>query len=112
MRHDGHSRTPDDVEDGQVVGPMERRNASPRWLAERRQHGTRVGHGTRHDLPCCPVARVFAHGGPTILDKMVEIKHGFSPPVQLCLSTREGPGPHFLAPLPEGCIPAFAGMTA
>ncbi len=51
VRHECHVRAPDDIEDGQVRGAMDRLDSRPPRFAEPRQNGAGLRDGPRDDLP-------------------------------------------------------------
>jgi hypothetical protein len=60
MGHEGHARTPDDIQDGQIIGPVERRQAGALRFADASDNRARFSHGVKSLPTTTPISRSIA----------------------------------------------------
>jgi len=71
-----HARSPDDVQDGEIVGAVELRELGPSRLSERAEDGGGVGHCSRGDLANRSMGFVGFQGGAAIRDELLQEPDG------------------------------------
>ena len=79
VRSNRHIRPPNDIEDGQIRSVVELLHLGAARFAKTGDDAGRIGDSTLDHLASCFVGRVGADRCAAILDKAVEIEHGFPP---------------------------------
>jgi len=80
VRQQHHSGGPDDVQDRQIGGAMQRLELRPLRLSDRAQDRAGLADGARHHLPHRRVGVISAERGPAVLYEALRIEHGIRPP--------------------------------